>query len=751
MSEVSNKRFVHFNGTKQDFIDGSTNDGTSYENAYANSIAFITGGDIEGGDCIYTHGKYYGESPFISGEYLGSVILPTASNTANNVGSIAIGNTCTADDAWGIATGGNTFSGGTYAVSLGLQTSALGFATKTEGLRTTATGAYSHAEGYSTNKYDMTDPDNISTSLVAFGIGSHAEGMNTITKGDYSHAEGESTRTNGLASHAEGYGTFANNMYSHAEGIETIASGDYSHAEGNNTQAQGKGSHAEGDQTTATGAYSHAEGYKTTANGSYSHAEGYESITGYAAIASSAIGLWTQTSNWGELACGMANKSISSSESINSCTLFSVGNGSGTDNRKNAFSVMSDGTAIANAYEDDLGLLPTRPVFIKYWDLIELGKNNNLVPGQKYMISDYEPVPLNYNIINTDSFIRTLFTTNNNYIIMVTALSKASLSHDAYLFSVSSYYETNDMIGIFDQNINENIDAKYYKYIGKIKYATHLDSNYAVEYGAYCNYDVYLPYNEEFDMYPGVIDLSEPSLKAGAIIKYDGNFYVLTHVTVSDCLWNDGRGSSSYMYVAYNLLRPYLYRAFSNGFVGYYNYLYSCPISKNNNNNKFSQTGSISVAGYTYNTNIYILSGLSPYYAHSVKDMYTFKMEDLLSIYQYITSIKDKRQKGAIYRVLTNTGNDIAYDYLSLLEIVCFYKNSNAAMTYHVDLKGKNIKIGDFSYNEVRLLPLNNAKSGDIFINSGYNIIRSSEQLFVVNSSFNDTASSIIINNTNLN
>ena len=237
MSEVSNKRFVHFNGTKQDFIDGSTNDGTSYENAYANSITFITGGDVEGGDCIYTHGKYYGESPFISGEYLGSVILPTASNTVNNTYAIAIGNTCTADNSFTIATGGNTFSGGVYSVSLGLQTSALGFATKTEGYKTTATGSYSHAEGYSTNKYDMTDPDNISTSLVAFGIGSHAEGMNTITKGDYSHAEGDSTRTKGLASHAEGKYTEANGTYSHAEGSETYANGLASHAEGYGTFA----------------------------------------------------------------------------------------------------------------------------------------------------------------------------------------------------------------------------------------------------------------------------------------------------------------------------------------------------------------------------------------------------------------------------------------------------------------------------------------------------------------------------------
>ena len=55
-----------------------------------------------------------------------------------------------------------------------------------------------------------------------------------------------------------------------------IASGNYSHAEGNNSQATGVQSHAE-NISTASGSNSHAEN-AGTAEGSYSHAEGYRTI-----------------------------------------------------------------------------------------------------------------------------------------------------------------------------------------------------------------------------------------------------------------------------------------------------------------------------------------------------------------------------------------------------------------------------------------------------------------------------------------
>lgn len=64
------------------------------------------------------------------------------------------------------------------------------------------------------------------------GNASHAEGYQTMVKGDYSHAEGHLTMVNSSASHAEGSSTQANGMASHAEGFNTIASSEYQHVQG---------------------------------------------------------------------------------------------------------------------------------------------------------------------------------------------------------------------------------------------------------------------------------------------------------------------------------------------------------------------------------------------------------------------------------------------------------------------------------------------------------------------------------------
>ena len=54
MSEVINKLFVHYDGTKQDFID------SGYPDKYHKSIVFINGDGDESNNMIYTHGEYYG-------------------------------------------------------------------------------------------------------------------------------------------------------------------------------------------------------------------------------------------------------------------------------------------------------------------------------------------------------------------------------------------------------------------------------------------------------------------------------------------------------------------------------------------------------------------------------------------------------------------------------------------------------------------------------------------------------------------
>ncbi len=91
--------------------------------------------------------------------------------------------------------------------------------------------------------------------------------------------------------------------------------------------ATGDYSFAVGYETLASGNKSHAEGYSTEANGDYSHAEG----------------LGTITNNEAEHASGKYNNSTEGDQ------IFSIGIGSGDDDRKNAIEVHSDGTIFGEA------------------------------------------------------------------------------------------------------------------------------------------------------------------------------------------------------------------------------------------------------------------------------------------------------------------------------------------------------------------------------------------------------------------
>ena len=239
------------------------------------------------------------------------------------------------------AEGANVQAKGTYSHAEGMQTTAIGAQSHTEGRNTIAIGNNSHAEGGYTSTSSITltgsgttyttrtvlynyfkgyviqygsvttyitsvDIANqtitvaeslgtlsstsvtLSSRVAAFGVGSHAEGANTvanadyshaegsgaITNGNYSHAEGASTVAGGVSSHAEGYMTNTSGSQSHAEGYQTTSTGQYSHAEGSETNSLTKGSHAEGQYSTSNGNYSHAEGLRTISYGTNSHAEG---------------------------------------------------------------------------------------------------------------------------------------------------------------------------------------------------------------------------------------------------------------------------------------------------------------------------------------------------------------------------------------------------------------------------------------------------------------------------------------------
>ena len=326
MSEVSNKRFVHFNGTKQDFIDGN------YDDKYQESIVFINENGDETSSSIYTHGEYYGQGGvIIKGDADNSAVLKLKgeyegySNKAISQTSIAIGasttaglkgwyyskidfskNQITLSDKQPYAISsvliGGSWSSGTPNISIGDKISIVndskydycGTVKSISENIITLVDSLPFSKISSSLSFNNLDdwsiyiPDKPDAGIIDFGGGALAEGSLTKSTNIASHAEGIQTHAYGQYSHTEGRDTKAG-YAAHAEGRETEAKGEHSHAEGGYTQARGNNSHAEGKNTISDDYSTHTEGYGTVVSidenhtpilndspsrSAYSHAEG---------------------------------------------------------------------------------------------------------------------------------------------------------------------------------------------------------------------------------------------------------------------------------------------------------------------------------------------------------------------------------------------------------------------------------------------------------------------------------------------
>ena len=105
-------------------------------------------------------------------------------------------------------------------------------------------------------------PKDAFIGITGTGINSEIfnDSSSNIASGENSHAEGEHATANGNNSHAEGSYATADGNNSHAEGGSTTASGASSHAEGSYTTASSESSHAEGCGTIADAKYQHVQG-----------------------------------------------------------------------------------------------------------------------------------------------------------------------------------------------------------------------------------------------------------------------------------------------------------------------------------------------------------------------------------------------------------------------------------------------------------------------------------------------------------
>jgi hypothetical protein len=248
-----------------------------------------------------------------------------------------------ASENYTITLGTNNVASGVYAVAIGREASASGNSSTAIGTNTTATHEGSVAMGHSTE---------------ALAFGSTALGWGTSASGGYSFCVGLNSEASSAYSIALGYGALASNgnavaigrnatasgQYATAIGHNTLASGEASFATGRSTEASGIASIALGRWVEASGDYSTASGYSTNAIGDYSTALGRSSDA--LGRVSTAIGLRTSASSYSEIAIGMNNTIYtpnSTTQWNGNDRIFSLGNGSYSNDRSNAITILKNG------------------------------------------------------------------------------------------------------------------------------------------------------------------------------------------------------------------------------------------------------------------------------------------------------------------------------------------------------------------------------------------------------------------------
>ncbi len=244
---------------------------------------------------------------------------------------------------------------GDHSFAFGSDTQASGVATFAGGSGSKAMGQYSTAIGYYTEANGEKSMA-MGTETFANGKSSTAMGYGAIAGASNSTAMGYFTYANGISSTSLGSLTEAIGLNSIATGFDTNADAENSTAMGNSTRASGIGSTAMGNTTTASGDNSTSAGYHTsssnfasTALGNTTEASGNGSTSmGFSTTASgnysTAMGSFTISKAYSNLAIGRYNVGSGSSGSwINSEPIFEIGNGTATNNRNNALTVLKNG------------------------------------------------------------------------------------------------------------------------------------------------------------------------------------------------------------------------------------------------------------------------------------------------------------------------------------------------------------------------------------------------------------------------
>ena len=228
------------------------------------------------------------------------------------------------------------------------------------------------------------------SSGVASGVNSFTTGISNKSTGTASFTTGTGNTASGIYSFAEGRNNTASGSYAHAEGYGNTASNLYCHAEGYGNTVSGTYSHAEGRSNKSSGTYSHSEGYTNTASGAYSHVGGTSSIA--SGVTSFAHGEGLQASMKNAAAFGRYNEPLG--------FLFTVGNGTSSSARANAFAVGQGGNCYIGKRLISGTLSNNRKMFRTKewsWDNLSIAANSTLGTHTSSIAIDYyTPIAISF-------------------------------------------------------------------------------------------------------------------------------------------------------------------------------------------------------------------------------------------------------------------------------------------------------------------------------------------------------------------
>lgn len=352
-------------------------------------------------------------------------------NIAQGINSISIGTNSSALGMYSIAIG-QANSTGFFSVAIGSFARASGYEAMALGADSEAIGSRSTTMGYKTAA--------LNTNSTAMGFLTRAYGLNSIAAGEDTRATGNNSLAMGVGTSARAHASLTIGRYNDTTGVTsqnswvetdpifTIGNGTNHHARSNNvvflkngsaffmgTQSLdgsnfptkiiwdapkgvfragrtdnnewseascGYNSFAAGQNTTASGPHSTAFGYSTTASNMHSTAFG-------SASEASGIGAFTSGQNtiarsYYSFVIGRNNitsNGYNMAEWIDSDPLFVIGNGTNTNNRSNALTLLKNGTVTFHGNQIIAGVsYPTK----LFWVSDKAAFRNGRVTGTQW-------------------------------------------------------------------------------------------------------------------------------------------------------------------------------------------------------------------------------------------------------------------------------------------------------------------------------------------------------------------------------